>query len=121
MIRYNPTIIRRPTKRNKGEESDSVWVNSPRDDKTYKDVWRFVVGNINTLPSPSSPLGVWKIDTWKDLVMKCDVNILTEINKDMSKVKGTDKLEEITKGWWKGAMIRTEYLIEEDYNFRQQR
>jgi len=66
-------------------------------------------------------LRMWKIDTWKEMVLHCDVNILIEINKDMSRVKESDRLEAITKGWWKGSMCRTEYLVEEDNAFREQR
>jgi hypothetical protein len=91
-------------------------------DKSMKDeednmVWRFVVGNIGTLPTPATALGSLKIDAWRDLVLKCDVNVITEINKDMTRVRDEEKIESITKGWWKGSMVRTEFLLEDDYAF----
>lgn len=116
----NHECIQRPCKKKIGDLKEA-WIRSPREDKSYADVRRFVVGNINTLPSASTASGLWKIDTWRDLVLDCDVNIITEINKDMTRVKEGDKLEDITKGWWKGNMCRTEYLVEEENAFRDQR
>lgn len=108
-------------KRNEIEREIMPWVNSPKKDKEGKVVWRFVIGNIGTLPSPDTALGLWKIDTWRDLVMNCDVNILTEINKDMRHVQEEEKIESISRGWWRGTMIRTEFLIEQEYAFREKR
>lgn len=105
-------------KRLKSGQEKQQWVRSPRDEDKDLSVWRFVVGNIGTLPSPGTALGSWKIDAWRDLVMTCDVNILTEINKDMMKVKEEEKIESIAKGWWQGMMVRTEFLIEHEYVFR---
>jgi len=114
-------ISQHPSKRSKYENyREEEWLNITKEEKR-SDVWRFVVGNINTLPSLSTGLGIWKVETWKDLVLECDVNVITEINKDTTKVKESDKLEEITKGWWKGCMCRAEYLVEDDYAFREQK
>jgi len=117
MSMLKPERIRKKRK----QELEEIWIQNPAEEKLYENVWRFVVGNIGTLPSIDSPTGLWKIDTWRELVMKSDINILTEINKDMGKVRETNKIEDITKGWWKGTMVRTEYLIEDEYPFRDQR
>lgn len=108
-------------KKTKTLETTNYWVKNPRDNKDYDEVWRFVVGNIGTLPNPNTATGVWKIDEWKNLVIKCDLNILTEINKDMSRVNEREKIESITTGWWKGCMARTAYLVENEYAFREKR
>jgi hypothetical protein len=108
-------------KRAKRREQATPWVQMPMGDKDYDSVWRFVVGNIGTVPSPNTASGLWKIDEWRHLAKNCDVNILTEINKDMAKVQERDKIESITKGWWNGGMVRTAYLIEQDYALRDKR
>lgn len=102
-------------------EEHITFQRNPKDIEKDSDVWRFVVGNIGTIPSPTTTQGLWKIDAWRNIVLNCDVNVITEINKDMGKVRDTDKIEEITKGWWKGAMVRSEYLIEDEYLYRDQR
>jgi hypothetical protein len=108
-------------KKAKHSEERRPWIKTPKRDNADDTVWRFVVGNIGTLPSPNNEMGSWKIDEWRNLVMDCDVNILTEINKDIAKVQENERIESITKGWWKGGMVRTEYLIEQDYAFRDKR
>jgi len=97
------------------------FVKNPNDIEKDPDEWRFVVGNIGTIPSPTTTQGLWKIDVWRSIVLSCDVNVITEINKDMGKVKDIDKIEEIIKGWWKGATVRSEYLIEDEYSYRDWR
>jgi hypothetical protein len=65
--------------------------------------WRFYVGNIGTLPSKSSDLGIWKLDIWRELVIDGEIQLLSEINKDLGVAKENEQLEELVKGFSKSA------------------
>jgi len=85
------------------------------------DTWQFVVGNIGTLPNERNGMGLWKVDIWRRLVMDCDINLLSEINKDMGVVPEHETLEHLTRTWWKGTMCRSAYLQEDERIFRDKR
>jgi len=64
------------------------------------DNWRIIIGNIGTLPNEAPGYGKIKIDQWKQLATNnCDINILSELNKDMMMLKDDERLEGLTKGW----------------------
>ena len=74
-------------------------------EKKKNNNWRILIGNIGTLPSEDSGYGKIKIDKWKQLATKnCDINILSEINKDMQMIPERERLENITRGWWEGTL-----------------
>ena len=87
--------------------------------ENYSNCWRFLVGNIGTLPNEHTGYGKIKIDKWKNLATKnIDLNIISELNKDMGMLPRDEKLENLTKGWWNGLMCRLTFLKETDRAIR---
>ena len=79
---------------------------------------RIVFGNINTLPKESNR---FKIDTWKEIATSgCDINIIAEINKDISKIPKKDRTFQLVQGWWDTKiMCRDEFLQEKNTNNKE--
>ena len=56
-----------------------------------------------------------KFDKWKNLATKnIDLNISSELNKDMGTLPHEEKFENITQGWWNGLMCKSAFLKETD-------
>ena len=63
--------------------------------------------------------GKIKIDKWKNLVTKnIDLNIISELNKDMGLLPDEETIESITEGWWNGLMCPLAFLREPDRAIR---
>ena len=47
----------------------------------HLDSWRFLIGNIGTLPNEQTGHGKLKVDKWKNLATQnIDLNVISELN-----------------------------------------
>ena len=89
-------------------EDDEDRIYGARMGDKHSDSWRIMVGNLGTLPNERTGHGKIKIDKWKNLVTQnIDLNIISELNKDMGMLPQEDRIESIAKGWWDGLMCRS--------------
>lgn len=74
--------------------------------------WRIVIGNINSFPHEEDGKNKYKLETFKNLVMKkhTDIFLISEHNKNMPKLANKNRPTEIIKRWWKRIIVRTSYL-----------
>ena len=71
------------------------------------------MGNINSFPGSEGGTNKYKLERLKKLIIgkEADIIIISEHNKNISKLNHHDKPGEMVKSWWPATITRTSSLI----------
>lgn len=95
---------------NRDNDNNDVISNKVYDNVNNK--WRIVIGNINSFPNEKDGRNKYKLETLKKLVMRkhTDIVMISEHNRNLSKLATKNQPMEIIKRWWNRTIVRASYL-----------
>lgn len=82
-----------------------------------RESWRLVIGNINSFPiNCTRGCDMVKMEKFRQLVVEhgSDIIMLSEHNRNMSKVKYANQPSQVLKKWWPNTIVRASFLASQN-------
>jgi len=89
--------------------------NTRNKNNKQKNIWKILVGNVNSFPHDQDGTNRYKLDKLKEVTVgrEADIILMSEHNKNIEVTPYWLRPATLVKRWWKNTILRASYLVSE--------